>query len=287
MNAQDYDRFWMLYEKQARAPLARACRSASRRLTDSTMDPDDMGAWIDTRIWKMLERDRFPTFHDDPTPEQAIERIVGSSKTLARWAYLAMSRKHFRRAERQRTYMNSMSKAERLSMVSDSGGAFEASEQVKDDLAQIALSLGTKTSAQLAASWPEKSERKRIAMALGATDEASDELIDRATNGDMKENTVQQMRSRTRKRVAEVLAEARKHATLIMAIAGLSVFSLTATDAMGGEQSGGRRGGGMTAPPAASVLAKGGEQSGGRGGMIAADISLVSKGGEQTGGRGG
>ncbi len=286
MNAQDQDRFWQLYESQARAPLAGACRSASRRLTDSSMDADDMGAWIDQRIWKMLERNRFPTFHDDPTPEQAIERIVASAGALARWAYLAMSRQHFRRAERQRTYMNSMSKAERLSMVSDAGGAFEASEQLNDDLALIAKALGTKASAQLAASWPEKSERTRIAIALGATDDESQQLIDRATNGEMKENTVQQMRSRTRKRVAEVVAEARKHATLIMAIAGLSVFSLASTDAMGGEQSGGRRGG-MTAPAMFDVTSKGGEQSGGRGGMVAPELTPLSQGGEQSGGRGG
>lgn len=286
MNAHDQDRFWQLYEKQARGPIAAACRSASRRLTGGTMDADDMGAWVDQRVWRLLEKNAAPLFDMEQTPEEAVERIVNSTNLLARWAYMAMSRKHFRRAERQRNYMNSMSRAERLSMVSDAGGAFEASEQIKDDLAQIAKSLGTKTSAQLAASWPEKSERKRIAIALGATDDESDELIDRATNGEMKENTVQQMRSRTRKRVAEIVAEARKHATLIMAIAGLSVFSLATSSAKGGEQSGGRRGG-MTAPVLFDVASKGGEQSGGRGGMVAPELSVFSKGGEQSGGRGG
>jgi len=286
MKAQDYDKFWRLYEEKARAPIARACRSASRSLTSGTMDADDMGAWVDQRVWKMLERELEPLFADDPTPEEAVERVINSSKTLARWAYMAMSRKHFRRAERQRTFMNSMSRAERLSMVSDAGGAFEASEQVKDDLAEIAKSLGTKTSAQLAASWPEKSERKRIAMALGATDKASEDLIDRATDGTMKENTVQQMRSRTRKRVSEALAEIRRHATLLMAVGCVSVFSLATGQAKGGEQAGGRRGG-MTAPVAVDVMTKGGEQTGGRGGMFAPEASPFTKGGEQTGGRGG
>ncbi|MFI4896641.1 MAG: hypothetical protein ACIARR_02330 [Phycisphaerales bacterium JB059] len=286
MNANDQERFWQLYEKQARPALMRACRSASRRLTSGTMDAGDMGSWIDQRVWRLLEKQAAPLFDNDPTPEEAIERVVNSASLLARWAYMAMSRKHFRRAERQRTYLNSMSRAERLSMVSDAGGSFEETEQIKDDLAQIAKSLGTRTSAQLAASWPEKSERNRIAMALGVTDKETDELIDRATSGDMKENTVQQMRSRARKRAAEVLAEARRHATLIMAIAGLSVFSLATSPARGGEQSGGRRGG-MTAPAMFDVTAKGGEQSGGRGGMVAPTLSLLAKGGEQSGGRGG
>ena len=286
MNANEHDTFWQLYEERARPALTRACRSASRRLAGGTMDAGDMGSWIDQRVWRLLEKRAAPFFDADPTPEQAVDRVVASAGLLARWAYMAMSRKHFRRAERQRDYMNSMSRAERLSMVSDAGGAFEASEQIKDDLEQIAKSLGTKTSAQLAASWPEKGERKRIAMALGVTDEESDELIDRATSGEMKENTVQQMRSRARKRVAEVVAEARRHATLIMAIAGLSVFSLATSPAKGGEQSGGRRGG-MTAPAMLDVAAKGGEQSGGRGGQVAPALSPFSKGGEQSGGRGG
>ena len=287
MNAHDQDRFWQLYEKRARGPITAACRSASRRLTGGTMDSDDMVAWVDQRVWRLLEKGAPPLFDREQTPEQVVERIVNSANLLARWAYMAMSRKHFRRAERQRAYMNSMSRAERLSMVSDAGGAFEASEQIKDELAQIAKSLGTKTSAQLASSWPEKSERARIAMALGATDEESEKLIDRTTSGEMKENTVQQMRSRTRRRVAEIVSEARKHATLIMAIAGLSVFTLASSPAKGGEQSGGRRGG-MTAPALHTLASNGGEQSGGRGGgMVAPETCLLSKGGEQSGGRGG
>ncbi|MEZ6243193.1 MAG: hypothetical protein R3B57_09130, partial [Phycisphaerales bacterium] len=193
MKPQDHDTFWRLYEKKARGPIARSCRAASRRLTDNAMDADDMAAWVDTRIWRLLEKSGWPTFHDDPTPEQAIDRIVTSAPTLARWAYLALSRKHFRREERKRQYLAGMSRAERLSMVSAEAGRVETSQQVRDDLAKIAAALGKKTAAQLAASWPDVSERRRVAMALGATRPEDDDLIDKTTAGEMKENTVQQM----------------------------------------------------------------------------------------------
>ncbi len=287
MKPQDHDTFWQLYDKQARTPIARACRAASRRLTDNAMDADDMAAWVDTRVWRLLEKSGWPTFHDDPTPEQAVERIVNSAAVLARWAYLALSRKHFRRAQRERDYLNGMSRAERLSMVSAEAGTIEMSEEARNDLAKIAAALGKKTTAQLAASWPDVSERKRVAMALGATSAEDDELIDKATHGEMKENTVQQMRSRARKRLASVLDETRKAAPLLAFGVALLAITLATTPAMGGEQSGGRRGGksAMLTPHHAPML--GGEQSGGRGGGAFVAPGVISKGGEQSGGRGG
>ncbi len=289
MKHEDHHQFWQLYDKQARLPIARACRAASRRLTDNAMDADDMAAWVDTRVWRLLEKNGWPTFHDDPTPEAAVERIVANAATLARWAYLALSRKHFRRAERERDYLNGMSRAERLSMVSAEAGKVETSQQVRDDLAKIAAALGKKTSAQLAASWPEVSERRRVAMALGATRAEDDELIDQTTHGEMKENTVQQMRSRARKRLAGVLDEIRRSTPLLAVGAALLAVTIATTPAFGGEQSGGRRGGksAMIAPDDASVLMSGGEQSGGRGGGAFVAPGLLSKGGEQSGGRGG
>lgn len=288
MQTNEHDSFWRMYDKQAREPIARACRSVSRRLTDNAMDPDDMAAWVDQRIWRLLEKSGWPTFHDDPTPEQAVERITNSARTLARWAYLALSRKHFRRLERRREYLSGMSRAERLSMVT-ADSKIETSQEIKDDLAKIARALGKRNSAQLAASWPEVSERHRVAMALGATRPEDDELIERTTLGDMKENTVQQMRSRARKRLATALEQARKAAPALAMAAALLAMTFITPDAIAGEQSGGRRGGksAMAITHAAIPLAKGGEQSGGRGGGWTAPSSLVCNGGEQSGGRGG
>ena len=95
MNNHDHNQFWDLYEQQARQPIERACRHQSRIKTDSSMDIDDMIAWIDTRVWTMLEKSAYPTFHDDPTPEEAIDRLIRHAPTLARWAYLALCRSHF------------------------------------------------------------------------------------------------------------------------------------------------------------------------------------------------
>ena len=118
MKTSEYDQFWLLYDQKVRKPVERACQHASRVKTDSTMDIDDMVAWVDTRVWNMLEKESYPTFHDDPSPEQAIDRLVKHAPTLARWAYLALCRSHFKRLEHRAGYIGGMSRAERLSMAS-------------------------------------------------------------------------------------------------------------------------------------------------------------------------
>lgn len=268
MNTANHDEFWRLYETKARRPIETACRRAAAKLSDGTMDPADLIAWVDTRVWRMLERGAWPTFHDDPSPEAAVDRIVDNAATLARWAYLGLSRKHWRRTEREHQYLGGMSRAERLAAVSTVGNGFEKGEAIKADLAKVRASLSDSLKAKLAASWPEKDERRRVAEALGATRPEDEELIRRTTEGDIKENTVQQMRSRARKRLSELFHTAAP-ALLIGAI--LLAIGAASAPAFAGEQAGGRKGGNMS-PQASSallpadLLAADGEQSGGRGG---------------------
>lgn len=267
MNTNRHDEFWRLYELKARGPIEAACRRASAKLSDSTMDPADLIAWVDTRVWRMLERGAWPTFHDDPSPEAAVDRIVENAGTLARWAYLGLNRKHWRRAEREQRYLGGMSRAERLAAVSTVGNGFEKGEAIQAGLAKVRASLSDSMKAKIAASWPEKDERRRVAEALGATRPEDDELIRRTTEGEIKENTVQQMRSRARKRLSELFQSA---APMLVIGAVILAIGVAAAPSHAGEQSGGRKGGNRSADLVAvmpgDAVAADGEQSGGRGG---------------------
>ncbi len=269
MKPIDHDQFWMLYEQHARQPLERACRSASRRRTDSSMDVDDMIAWIDTRIWRMLERDAYPTFHDDPTPEQAIERIVSHSSTLARWSYLALCRSHFRKAQQRAEYLGGMSRAERLAMVSATDTKIEKREELDAALGSLRKSLSNNEKQKMAASYIDKEDRHRVALVLGAIRREDDRAITQTLAGVVKENTVQQMRSRARKRAMEILSAAAKIPMIgLIAVLGLTI-SVSTTPAQAGEQSGGRKGSRTIEIDQSLVHCHGavvpGEQSGGRG----------------------
>jgi len=267
VNTSHHDEFWRLYETTARGPIEAACRRAASKLSDGTMDPADLIAWVDTRVWRMLERGSWPTFHDDPSPEAAIQRIIDNASTLARWGYLGLSRKHWRRTEREQRYLGGMSRAERLAAVSTVGNGFEKGEAIRADLARVRASLSDSLKAKIAASWPEKDERRRVAEVLGATRPEDEELIRRTIEGEIKENTVQQMRSRARKRLSELFHSA---APALMIGAVVLVIGAVNAPAFAGEQAGGRKGGNMSTQLSSLVpgdlIAADGEQSGGRGG---------------------
>lgn len=270
MKTQDYDQFWALYERKARQPIESACLHTSRTKSDSTMDIADMVAWIDSRVWTMLEKSAWPTFHDDPTPEQAIERIVKYASTLARWAYLGLCRSHFRRLENRTNYMGGMSRAQRLSMASSVDTKIEQREELDSALSSLRKSLSANDKQKLAASWIEKEDRSRVALVLGATRREDDRLITQINGDAIAENTVQQMRSRARKRAQEVLNAARKLPLVLVGGVLLFGIGLTASNAHAGEQTGGRRG--MTSDAQSVSLVQishtseilPGEQSGGR-----------------------
>lgn len=263
MNPAQHDEFWRLYERDARRPLQAACRAAARRLSDNAIDPDDLAAWIDTRIWRMLERGAWPTFHDDPSPAAAVGRIIDNAPTLARWAYLGVCRAHWRQEARQREYLAGMSRAERLASVSAVPVDMERTEALKADLAKVRAALGDSLKAKIAASWPDKGERRQIAHALGADRPEDQALIEAATSGEIKENTVQQMRSRARKTLADIF-QAATPCLLVAAVA--LALGAAASPAIASEQSGGRKGGMSAERSAQPGLIGADEQSGGRGG---------------------
>lgn len=287
MTKQQQDEFWRLYELHARSVLERACVRASRSLSESTMDVFDMLAWIDDRVWRMLRHDQAPTFHDEPSPQEAVDRIVNNARTLARWSYLALSRKHWRRLEKRQDFVAAMSRTERLAVVEAQEVPLEKSEELKQKLEKIRGSVSQNVRSRAAASWHDLAERHRVAMALGATEAEDTDLIEKTMSGEIKTNTVEQMRSRALRRLREVAAEASK-ATASLAIVGLLVVGLLTTGkAHAGEQSGGRGGGNgaLVAEGYHGSLDKG-EQSGGRGGGKGMNSDLVARGGEQSGGRG-
>lgn len=242
MRVQDHDQFWQLYERNARQPIERACLFTSRTKSESTMDIADMVAWIDSRIWTMLEKSAWPTFHDDPTPEQAIERIVKHASTLARWAYLGLCRSHFRRLENRTNYLNGMSRAERLSMASAVDTKIERREELDSAINSLRKSLSANDKQKLAASWIDKEDRSRIALVLGANRREDDRLITQVNGDVIAENTVQQMRSRARKRAQEILNDTKKIPILLIGMTMLMGIGLTSTQTQAGEQTGGRRG---------------------------------------------
>lgn len=280
VNIQEQSRFWGEYDAKVRPMVERACRAASRSLSDGTMDPDDMASWVHQRVWTMLEASAYPTFHDDPSVPVAVERLRANVRTLARWAYLSMMRKHWRRAARQASLKAGLSRAERLAMVTRYDPEPERDAEIRARLESVKNSVSDRLRAKLAASWPERQERERIALALGATSKADDDLIRRTSSGEMKENTVQQMRSRAQRQVRSILSGLRRSAGVLIAAVVVLGF---AADARAGEQSGGRRGGKGSREVQIDLDSRG-EQSGGRkggkGGHEAPDPE-----GEQGGGR--
>ena len=305
MQRSQQDLFWRLYEKQVRTPVERACRRVSRTLTDNAMDPSDMVAWVDQRVWRMLEKGAWPTFHDDPTPEVAVERLEKNAATLARWAHLALVRKTFRRTAREAAYEKARaaeihasvttSRVEALAATSGQGAAFEQNEQIGADLARVRAAVAERVRQKLAASWPEAGERQRIAMALGVTDEQTDDLIESTTTGDMKVNTVQQMRSRAMREARSIIQDAaskpaRAAGSLGKAVgafllAVMMLLTFSPSSAYAGEQTGGRGGsrGGRSVEAMSSV--EGASHGPSAGAAANTQIADTLKK-EQTGGRG-
>lgn len=280
MNIQEHSRFWGEYDAKVRPMVERACRAASRSLSDGTMDPDDMASWVHQRVWSMLEGGAYPTFHDDPSVEVAVERLRANVRTLARWAYLSMMRKHWRRTARQATLKASLSRAERLAMVTRYDPEPDRDAEIRARLETVKNSVSERLRAKLAASWPERKERERIAMALGATSPADEALVRRTSSGDMKENTVQQMRSRAQRQVRSILSGLRRSAGVLLAAVVLLGLS---AEARAGEQSGGRKGGKGGRDAMVDIDGRG-EQSGGRKGGKGGHESPAPEG-EQGGGR--
>lgn len=280
MNAFDSSLFWERYDREVRPVVERACRRVSRLHAENTMDPGDMASWVHTRVWRMLEKKSFPTFHDDPSVDLAVQRLTTHAPTLARWAYMALARKHWRQMERETP--SELGRVERLSVTRRAESEIERREQIDDALAKVRSALPDSVRQKLAASMQDKADRRRAALALGATRREDDRLINQVDAGLVKENTVQQMRSRARRHAADALGASIRLPLMLLA-AGAVLFLGTPV-AEAGEQSGGRKGGSR-----GMVMMSEGEQSGGR--KMTADLGTFHTGivlrGEQSGGRGG
>ncbi len=256
MNSSDHTEFWRLYDRGARPAIERACRVVSRSLTDNGMDPDEMMEWVDQRVWRMLERCAFPVFHDDPAAQEAADRLQRNAAAAARWAYLALSRRHWRQLRRRQEWAGSLSQAERLALAPARRLPLERAEQIDASLQRIRATLDENVLQKLAATWPEKSERHRVALALGATGSEDDQLIEETMDGQIKANTIDQMRSRARRRARAALGQSGSW-TLGLAAFAAGAWLLVAAPAAKageGEQTGGGR---------AMVCAPSGEQTGG------------------------
>lgn len=267
MKRTDHDQFWSMYESTVRPVIERSCVNVSRAKSDSTMDVDDMIAWIDTKVWRMLESDSSPTFHDDPSAEEAIQRLTTHASTLARWAYLGLCRKHFRRLNNSSAYIKNLSQAQRLAMTTSVNTKIQDRSELDEAIRSLREDLSANEKQRLAASWIDPADRKRIALVIGATRREDDRMITKTSGGGMNENAVQQMRSRARKRAAQILQDAKKLPFYIIATLAVISISLSSTQVSAGEQTGGRKG--MKAQPISTVSVESnplgkGEQTGGR-----------------------
>lgn len=276
MKTTDHAAFWDRYDREVRPVIERACRRVSRLHAENTMEPGDMASWVHTRVWRMLEKNAFPTFHDEPSVDLAVQRLTTHAPTLARWSYMALARKHWRQMERETP--SEMSRVERLSVTRRAESELEHREQVDEALAKLRASLPESVRQKLAASMQDKGDRRRAAMALGVTRREDDRLINQVDAGLIKENTIQQMRSRARRHATDALGASIRLPLVLLAVGTLF---LTAAPADAGEQSGGRKGG-RTMSVSTEHQAEG-EQSGGR---RAAPLATIARG-EQSGGRGG
>ena len=80
-----------------------------------------------------------------------------------------------------------------------------------------------------------------IANGIGATRDKDNELIEKTTEGDMKRNTVEQIRSRTLKEVRDTLTDVSRPLAIVLAV-GLFALASSSAFAAGGDQTGGRKG---------------------------------------------
>ncbi|MEO1583382.1 MAG: hypothetical protein AAFR96_02280 [Planctomycetota bacterium] len=241
----DHDAFWSMYERELRPEVTRSCTSHGRRLGHA-VDPDDMSSWIDCRVWKLIEGSANPIVPEGADAREAITRIRGALPMLTRWAHLALIRK----AMRIRTHEHGVDQQaiESLSRSRAEPGAFERSETVRAGLDALRSRVSADVRSKLAASWPHAEERERIADALDVNDKEDLAMRDMIESGEMKENTVHQMRSRSMKRTRAVFEGSRDAAwKFLPAILVAALLTLTLVgpamandDDDDGEQTGGR-----------------------------------------------
>lgn len=243
--AFDQDVFWCMYEAELRREIERACASHARRIGHA-VDPDDMMSWIDCRVWKLLETSPNPIIIADVSEADAIERVRGALPMLVRWAYLAKVRRATRVRNREQGADQDVIEA--LGKANAQPAAFERSDTVKAGLDALRSRVSAEVRSKLAASWPEAGERERIADALDVNSDDDRNTRSKVEQGDVKENTVHQMRSRSLKRTRAVFEGSRdagwKFLPMLLIAAIIAMASASnakaSDDNDDGEQTGGR-----------------------------------------------
>ncbi|MEM9374291.1 MAG: hypothetical protein AAGA55_11680, partial [Planctomycetota bacterium] len=183
-------------------------------------------------------------------------------------------RRHWKRLERESA--SELSRVEHLAFTRRADAPIEQREAIDEAITRVRSTLSDSVRQKLAASLQDKSARRRSALALGATRREDDRLINQIEAGLFKENTVQQMRSRARKHASEALGSVIRLPLVLLA--ALVAVGLTSLPAEAGEQSGGRKGTGRSAPIEILLSPTTPPQQGG--------LLMPTARGEQSGGRG-
>ncbi|MEL6497452.1 MAG: hypothetical protein AAF937_00085 [Planctomycetota bacterium] len=245
LRALDERDFWDLYERELRGEIGRACVSHARRLGHA-VDPDDMVSWIDCRVWKLLDSAPNPIIVGGATAADAVARVQGAMPMLVRWAYLSQIRKATRLRTREQTA--DQAAIESLGRAKAAPAAFERSETVRAGLDALRSRVSADVRSKLAASWPDANERERIADALDVNEDADRTTREEIEMGNVKDNTVHQMRSRSLKRARGVFEGSRdaawKFVPMLLVAAIVAVIAVSPAmandDDDDGEQTGGR-----------------------------------------------
>ena len=244
MNASTFaERFWELYAASCRPAIESACLSHLRRTGNNAVDPDDMISWIDCRVWKLVRERPAELLDESLSPEVAAERIARASGMLARWAYMALVRSSSKRAHRERA-------TEDLEIVMQLGQSQSSVSRIERDeaTAQAINDLRSKLSAELrgrlAASWKQPDERAQIAAALDATRPEDEKLRDRVFAGEIKTNTVEQMRSRSLHRSRDLMKSIRRSFAVVLVMLSAALLTTAPAYASGGGSDGGEQTGG-------------------------------------------
>ncbi len=237
------ERFWELYAASCRPAIESACLTHLRRTGHSAVDPDDMISWIDCRVWKLVRERPAELLDESLTPEEAAERVARASVMLARWAYMALVRSASKRAQRERA-------AEDLEMVMQLGQAHSSVHQLERDettsqaINDLRTKLGAELRGRLAASWKQPEERARIAAALGAIRPEDERLRDQVFAGEIKTNTVEQMRSRSLHRSRDLMKSIRRSFAVMLVLLSAALLTTAPAYASGGGSDGGEQTGG-------------------------------------------
>lgn len=245
MNTTFAEKFWDLYAERCRASIESACVTHLRRTGNTSIDLDDMISWIDCRVWRLVRERPAELLDESLSPEEAADRIGRASSMLARWAYMALVRSSSRRCERERA-TEDIEMVMELARSRSTSSTLEKNEATASALNELRTKLGAELRGRLAASWKQPDERTRIAEALDAKRPEDESLLDSINAGQLRTNTVEQMRSRSLSRSRDIMKSIRRSIALLAVM--LSVAFITTAPAYatngggddGGEQTGGR-----------------------------------------------